>query len=816
MKVMTKTSNVIESGGLDDYEGFIDNNSFMYEMIASGIYGNPKLAMCRETILNGIDANNEAGAKVSVDVCLPDEETQELRVRDYGIGLSDEDFRTVYMGIGKSAKRESNLSTGQKGLGSKSPLAYCDAYALSAYDGTEVRHYAIFMDEHRKLRAKMQGREPSREPRGVEVRVPIQEEDFDSIEEYVRDVCSCVGHPLSNGGNVPNVIASHGRKLEIYPYWKDKQQLTDHLYYSSLRNGPRSASSYSKTKVPVLMGNMVYPSVDLREHWGDSDHDDDQQLLAAFESLCLSSEVLLIAPLEHATDGYPIAFPTAGRDTLQPHPRTKEWLRGVASVATEKIVQVIRSDYSLCKTYYDRWQFWQERAKGYPIPPSQHLVDRIGDKIDKQFVNFSAEKMADWLFNPIGSPLFSEDLKQRGIGFLGETASDRYASKRLFVMKDHTGSQVYFSGATHCRTYTRRRARKYSASVSPANTTYVLDDTLHWKKRLEEHAPGLTSKVLAPRKDRKVSAEFMADWVKEMNAHGFNYKLISSLPKYVPDRSAAKRQKSQFVGAASADFFRAVNSGYATRQWQKVKREHLTDGSPIFVVGIKGYDAEIHGHKTHISTIVNLHNNRYFPGPLYGLRLTQVKSRDLPKGMYWLEDFADRMKRWYLDNLQRYTCYYAMAGSSQLTFVDTLKRNHELRKSLYPAARQMVRRLHAYRVVEGSDAFKTLTLLDSIADTLQLGKCEECDRLRDKGRQEARSTTRAVRSAFEQQFPLFFDLPGFDWSAKIEGKRAAIMHYLSNCQVMNDQSSLFADVVPKIGRFTEMPTFECYQKPVED
>lgn len=119
----------------------ISANGMAYVMsILTDMYSNRILACIREYSTNGRDAQIEAGFPGPIEVTLPNDLAPFLRIKDYGIGLSEDEIRMVYSQYGESTKRASNDFNGMLGIGCKSALTYAAQFTVvSVKDGRRVQ-----------------------------------------------------------------------------------------------------------------------------------------------------------------------------------------------------------------------------------------------------------------------------------------------------------------------------------------------------------------------------------------------------------------------------------------------------------------------------------------------------------------------------------------------------------------------------------------------------------------------------------------------------------------------------------------------------
>lgn len=132
----------------------------------TNLYTNPLTASIREIVSNAYDANNEAleiekskkltdksGLQDFSSAYVKEKEVvitlmeDRVRIRDYGVGLSEERIKKVYTFIGNSTKRTSDTQIGAFGIGRLAPLALNRKFIVeNFYNGTKTV-YCVFLDE---------------------------------------------------------------------------------------------------------------------------------------------------------------------------------------------------------------------------------------------------------------------------------------------------------------------------------------------------------------------------------------------------------------------------------------------------------------------------------------------------------------------------------------------------------------------------------------------------------------------------------------------------------------------------------------------
>ena len=177
-----KTVNITEKKSLENTSGHesvelsLDSSGLTHLMgVLTNLYSDPRTAVLREYVSNAVDSHKKSGQTKPIDITLPHYSTgRNLVVRDYGVGMSKEELKTIYSRYGTSTKRDSNDEIGGFGLGAKSALAIADRFdGVSIKDGMRTEFY---------IEKNVQGvgnlyfvsETESDEPSGFEVTIPYE------------------------------------------------------------------------------------------------------------------------------------------------------------------------------------------------------------------------------------------------------------------------------------------------------------------------------------------------------------------------------------------------------------------------------------------------------------------------------------------------------------------------------------------------------------------------------------------------------------------------------------------------------------------
>ena len=181
----------LEQSGMTETRQFtIAATGKAFRNLMDGLYSRKIEAFCREILTNAFDSHCEAGTPDRLfSVHIPTVFDKRLRVRDFGVGMDHEQVMSRYSTLFDSTKDDSDEFVGMLGLGSKSPFAYTDGFSLRCWDGLKVRVYAVNLGEGGVPQISLANTAFSNEPRGVEVTIPVAQQDWMELEAALARVC---------------------------------------------------------------------------------------------------------------------------------------------------------------------------------------------------------------------------------------------------------------------------------------------------------------------------------------------------------------------------------------------------------------------------------------------------------------------------------------------------------------------------------------------------------------------------------------------------------------------------------------------------
>jgi len=221
----------------------IRNSAKAFGILSSGLYANKVRAIIREYSCNAVDSHTEAGnLETPFDVHLPNSLEPWFAVRDYGVGLDEQQVRDIFTTYFESTKTSTDELIGGLGLGSKSAFSYTDNFTIVAVKGGVKRVYTAFINDQGVPSIAPMGEEASNEPNGVEIRFAVEDSyDFRKFHSEAQ-------HVFKHFKLRPVVSGGIGEFTFIDPEYSDRD-----IIPGVHANERGYGNSYA------IMGNIEYP-----------------------------------------------------------------------------------------------------------------------------------------------------------------------------------------------------------------------------------------------------------------------------------------------------------------------------------------------------------------------------------------------------------------------------------------------------------------------------------------------------------------------------------------------------------------------------
>lgn len=238
MIINSTGSTKVTIGDTKEYKTTIDveNIDFIATLLSSNLYSDPESSFIREIVSNGWDAHVEAGNTdipivVKIDRAPNDYFNHHITIRDYGTGLSKEDFENIYCKIGTSTKRASNDYLGCFGIGKYATMAVSKVAYITSYHNGIARFYIMTKDGN-NITTNLMSENPTTEHNGLEITI----RNVSNFNRYTKAIDSLLFFPNVYVDGINSIVNT--TKIKRFKYF-----------------------SYASTIVEnkILLGNVLYP-----------------------------------------------------------------------------------------------------------------------------------------------------------------------------------------------------------------------------------------------------------------------------------------------------------------------------------------------------------------------------------------------------------------------------------------------------------------------------------------------------------------------------------------------------------------------------
>lgn len=133
----------------------LSNESLVMSILRSDLYSDPIKVIVQEYICNARDSHRDSNIlSKPIEVHLPTKVEPWFSVRDFGNGITPENFDSIFTQYCESTKRGNEKSTGGFGIGAKSAWATFKNFYVTSWTGGVKRKYSCYLkcvDEHNSV-----------------------------------------------------------------------------------------------------------------------------------------------------------------------------------------------------------------------------------------------------------------------------------------------------------------------------------------------------------------------------------------------------------------------------------------------------------------------------------------------------------------------------------------------------------------------------------------------------------------------------------------------------------------------------------------
>ena len=327
MITQSAVRNVSKIGDVVEASYTIEDSAKIFSILRSNIYSDKILAVVREYSTNGWDGHILNGTPDrQLRVTLPTSLSPVFKVRDFGVGLSEESVMHIYTSYGTSTKDSSNDFNGTFGLGSKSAFAYGNTFGITSYFNGVKTLYTAYLDETNIGKIRKEYSEPTSEKNGVEIEIAVKSADIRQFNETASNF-------YKHFNPTPLFLGGDGTADCAIMRFNESALMFEGSDFS-IRN-TSNVSYWMREKSVAVMGNVAYPiSVDALG-WTDSRAD-------ILSKAC----VILQIPIGAVSI-------TASREALEYDKRTKEYLISRVCLMHSEILKQTQDSVDSCASFWE-------------------------------------------------------------------------------------------------------------------------------------------------------------------------------------------------------------------------------------------------------------------------------------------------------------------------------------------------------------------------------------------------------------------------------------------------------------------------------
>jgi hypothetical protein len=268
MKQAAETSPIVASNGLTSSVMGIDpaNAARLTKFLRDSIYSDKVLAVVREYLCNAKDEHVKFDIKRPVETGIRNESSDyEFFVRDFAMGLSEQDVREIFGQYGSSTKRDNNSQVGQFGVGSGSGHSYSDTFFITSYHNGLKSSYSCVLGgdkDNVSVGHIYKINECPTAESGIEVVVPVKPADLSNFSNKIRDFVSVSPDNIVAdiiGESVEPIKPSFEIKLGNYNMrvLEDSKQRFETLLFQMGGNTYRESDFYGHSGGQIKDGHIV-------------------------------------------------------------------------------------------------------------------------------------------------------------------------------------------------------------------------------------------------------------------------------------------------------------------------------------------------------------------------------------------------------------------------------------------------------------------------------------------------------------------------------------------------------------------------------
>lgn len=434
--------------------------SAAFDILANKLYSNPRLAVLRELCTNANDAHIMANnLDRNFVLHIPTADSPFFSIRDFGPGLTVDEFELIYFNFFVSTKQGDDSQTGNFGLGAKSPFACANSFKVSSYQKGKRVTYQLEPEDGVPTYEIVEEAE-TLEPDGLEIFID------DWKDEYKRDMYLW-----------KKIAMNFFKSTSFLP----NANFTDDEYNELLRVRPfyqKNSIMFDTVNYPTITCNVAGVGFKVEPNEIGAD-----ELVSLLNSLCVSDINIMAAKNDVSI--------TPSREELQYDAKTQMFIidaikQTIASFDAsahnaEEIRFLANRLYNSCST--------NSLLKNFPLTCAE-IKAEFNKISDYGFYTLMiSDKKNKWFeYTPYNSPvsqLLNERLYESKIFIVDTNGITKTLEKSLDVVKkDHFKYPVlisYYSGYGHQNQLSKFRM---IPSANPVETQKAFEKLTGYKAQI--------------------------------------------------------------------------------------------------------------------------------------------------------------------------------------------------------------------------------------------------------------------------------------------------------------------------------------------
>lgn len=186
MKLVQEAKTLKTNADFTSQDFTIGDTAVVIEILRNKLYRHKIRTLVQEYISNARDAMREANSKGQVEVTVPTMFSPTFKVRDYGLGISEDRMYNVFIKYAASTKRTSNKQTGGFGIGAKSAWSYTESFSIVTYIDGIQRTYVAHIGANNNGRLDYMGECNTDQANGTEIQIPVSPKDVFDFKRAVQ------------------------------------------------------------------------------------------------------------------------------------------------------------------------------------------------------------------------------------------------------------------------------------------------------------------------------------------------------------------------------------------------------------------------------------------------------------------------------------------------------------------------------------------------------------------------------------------------------------------------------------------------------